>query len=93
MNAQQTKAELDALLLNLKEKLKANHELIHAADETLEKGTQYFKRTLDEYARGVKNSVDVLSASQKHIEFRVRTIELKREYLNAKTELLGLLGK
>lgn len=92
-NAEQTKAELNVMLLNAREKLKTTHELIHSADHTLEKGTQYFSRTLDEYARGVKNSVDVLSASQKFLELRGKTVELKRDHLNAKIELLGLLGK
>jgi outer membrane protein len=91
--ARQTVEELKADLQSAQQALKMLHALIHDADASVEEGQKYLAQTLNEYARGVKNSPDVLAASEKHMELQRRSIELRRDYHLAKTELLAVLGQ
>jgi len=47
----------------------------------------------DEYRRGVKNSLDVLGASQRYLGFERQYAERRRDYQATKAELLSLLGR
>jgi outer membrane protein len=74
------------------EALKHEHELIHLAEERIKQGALYYKKTVSEYDRGVKNSPDVLGALQRQISFKRRYAELRRDYQDSKSELLGMIG-
>jgi len=91
--AGQRRRELEARLQSAKAELKLNHNLIHAGEVNLELGKDYFTRSLGEYARGVKNSPDVLGATQKYVEYKRRYAELRRDYHLAHSDLLGVIGK
>lgn len=89
----QTGRELHAKIEGARSELKLTHELIHQSEEALTRAKTYLARTLDEYRRGVKNSPDVLSASERNFSIRRRFAELRRDYQLARSELLEILGQ
>jgi outer membrane protein len=76
-----------------KEDLKHEHELVHRSEERIAQGKRYLALTLDEYGRGVKNSIDVLGAAQRFTTFEKQYAERRREYQTVRCDLLALLGK
>jgi outer membrane protein len=76
-----------------KASLELNHQLIHNSEQIIEKGRRYMSRTLDEYRRGAKNSIDVLNASQRVFDLQRRYADLKKDYQLARTDLLKMLGQ
>jgi len=91
--AAQSARELTASFENAKQELALIHKLIHEGERNVEKGREYLNSTLSEYSRGVKNSPDVLSATEKYVEFKRRYAELRRDYQIARSELMALLEK
>lgn len=89
----QRQLAVDAEVRVAKEDLKHDHELIHYAEERIEQGRKYLARTLDEYERGVKNSIDALGAAQRHLSYRRQHAERRRDYQITKAGLLALLGR
>lgn len=89
----QRKLELDARYSNAMKLFTLNHNLVHSSEENIKKSEYYLKNTRDEYLRGIKNSPDVLQASQRLITAQVRYAEIKKDYQLAKVEILGLVGK
>ncbi len=72
--------------LELKEKLKGEEENVGFAEK-------YFEMVMSEYRRGVKNSPDVASATDKLFEARWRLFETKIELSLGTAELLAMQGK
>lgn len=93
LQAEQQRTNLIAQIEMAKEEMKHNHELIHQAEKRIEQSKIYLKRTLEEYARGVKNSPDVLNATQKYFAFRKRHAELRKDYQLSKVKLLALVNQ
>ncbi len=91
--ARQTFREAHTDFENARAQLKLTHDLVHGTEKNLEQAQKYLRGTLSEYQRGVKNSPDVLSASQRILNFRRRLAELKRDYQIAKAELLATVNK
>ncbi len=88
--AQQKSKSVVAEAMVAKEDLKHEHELIHFSEDRVEQGKKYFSRTLDEYNRGVKNSIDVLSAAQRYLSFQKEYSERRRNYQLTKSAVLFL---
>jgi outer membrane protein TolC len=91
--AAQRMRQADAQVRVAKGVLQHEHELIHGSEERIAQGNRYLARTLDEYNRGVKNSIDVLAAAQKWLSFERQYAERRRDYQFAKSDLLGLMGR
>ncbi len=92
LRADQIKIEAEAAFNTAKQELTLLHDLIHEGERNVEKGAQYLSQTQSEYARGVKNSPDVLSATLKQLDFKKRFAELRRDYAIAKAQLQSLLA-
>lgn len=78
---------------NARAQLKLTHDLVHGTERNVEQSQKYLHGTLSEYQRGLKNSPDVLSASQRYLEARRKFSELKREYNWTKADLMSMLGR
>ena len=92
LRADQIKIEAEAAFNTAKQELGLLHDLIHEGEKNVVKGAEYLSQTQSEYARGVKNSPDVLSATLKQLEFKRRFAELRRDYAVAKAQLQSLLA-
>jgi len=78
---------------SLKKELKLLSNLVRGAEDNVQLSSKYLTGTLSEYKRGVKNSADVLMASQRFVELRKRFSELRRDYQSIRAELLSYLGE
>lgn len=76
-----------------REEMRHVHELVHNGEERIAQGRRYLAVVLDEYGRGVKNSVDVLSAAQRQAGYLRAAAERRRDYEYARARLLALLGR
>jgi outer membrane protein len=91
--AKQAETAYAAQVERAKEEMRHLHELVHHGEERIEQGRRYLAVILDEYGRGVKNSVDVLGAAQRQLGFRRQAAERKRDYALAQARLRQLLGR
>jgi outer membrane protein len=87
------KKEIDIHVSNEMAELELLHGLVHTAEENIVRAEKYYKLTLSEYARGVKNSPDVLGASEKLFETKIKHIEIVRDFQIAKAHILSKIGK
>ena len=91
--AKQILRNLKAGMQTIRQELTVTHELIPSSEKILAEAKKYLGRTSVEYTRGVKNSPDMLGATNRYFDTRKRVMEMKRDYQLAKVRLLGLIGK
>jgi outer membrane protein len=75
--------EKQELQLNLEVEwveLKLLHDQVHEAEQNIERAKKYYQITQQEYARGAKNSPDVLGASEKLFELELKRLEVIRDF-------------
>lgn len=77
-----TIAEINALNLRL-----------NLEEKNIERSEKYYKLTLDEYRRGTKNSPDMVGATERLIEARIRNLEYRRDLIFAKAKINELTGE
>lgn len=82
-------AELDATLAEIK----ALNSRLDLEEKNLERSEKYYKLTLDEYRRGIKNSPDMVGASERLLEARIRNLEYRRDLMLAKAKIQELTGE
>jgi outer membrane protein len=85
--------EIEVHLRGEKEELKLLHDQVHHAEENIERAERYYKLTQSEYERGVKNSPDVLGASEKLFDRRHKRLEMIRNFQLSKAHVLSKIGK
>lgn len=77
--------QLYSQLISLRERLDLE-------EKTLLRSEEYYKITTGEYRRGIKNSPDMVTASERLIDARIRNLEFRKEYQITLIELLGMAG-
>lgn len=87
------KREIEIHIENEMDELKLKHNQIHAAEENTARAEKYYNLTKAEYSRGVKNSPDVLGASEKLFETRRKYLAIIRDFQIAKSHVLSKMGK
>jgi len=91
--ARYTEKQTEAKFLMLKEDLKHTHEVMHYVLDRIKKSKDYLGLTLKEYDRGVKNSLDALTAMQRYYRYEKDYLAKKKEYQVIKADLLSILGE
>jgi outer membrane protein TolC len=91
--ARYVERESEAQFRMLKEDLIHTHEVMHYVLDRIKKSDDYLKLTLKEYDRGVKNSLDALTAMQRYYQYEKDYLKKKKEYHFIKADLLALLGE
>ncbi len=82
-------AELDSLLAEIK----ALNVRLDLEEKNLERSEKYYKLTLDEYRRGIKNSPDMVGASERLLDARLRNLEYRRDLMLARAQIQELTGE
>lgn len=73
--------------------LRLMHDLVHESEKLMSLASKYYKITQDEYARGVKNSPDVLGAAEKLFSSKLSHIEILKNFQIARAHILAKIGK
>jgi len=87
------KRELEIHIHNELAELKLLHEQVHEAEENIKRASRYYSLTKSEYARGVKNSPDVLGATEKLYGMKQKHLAIIRDFQIAKSHILSKIGK
>jgi len=82
-------AELDSILAEIR----ALNSRLDLEEKNLERSEKYYKLTLSEYRRGIKNSPDMVGASERLLEARIRNLEYRRDLMLAKAKIQELTGE
>lgn len=91
--AKHQEKRIDAQFRMLQEDLKHTHEVMHYVEDRIKKSRDYLKVTLQEYDRGVKNSLDALTAMQRYYRYEKQYLDRKKEYQIVKADLLAIQGE
>ncbi|OYZ13487.1 MAG: hypothetical protein B7Y39_17580, partial [Bdellovibrio sp. 28-41-41] len=73
--------------------LKLLHSQVHDAEENIVRAEKYYKLTQSEYARGVKNSPDMLSASEKIFEVKNKRLEILKDFNLKQAHVLAKINR
>ncbi|MBX2986277.1 MAG: TolC family protein [Bdellovibrionaceae bacterium] len=92
LEAEDRRARVGVVLDNEREELRLLHAQIHEADENIRRAERYAGLTQSEYARGVKNSPDVLGATGKVFEMKMRRLEILRDFQVTRGLWLAKMG-
>lgn len=82
------RSELEGLL----SELSSIDERIRLEEKNLMRSENYYKMTIAEYKRGVKNSPDVVGASERIIEAKIRNLEFRKDYQITKLKIYDKSG-
>lgn len=81
-------AEVD----NLFSQLATLNDRLNLEEKNTSKSEEYYKMTLSEYRRGVKNSPDMVGASERLVEARIRNLEYRKDYYLTELKLYELVS-
>lgn len=77
---------------NLFSQLTTLTDRLNLEEKNLSKSEEYYKITLSEYRRGVKNSPDMVGASERLLETRIRNLEYRKDYYLTKLKIYALVS-
>lgn len=92
IRADSARRDVESHLKTELEALSFLHDQVHVAAENIVRAMKYHELTKDEYRRGVKNSPDMLGASEKLYEMRHKHLEIILEHQIAKAHILSKTG-
>jgi len=91
--SEQQKYEIHVHVENEMAELDLLHSQVHLAEENIKLAEKYYKLTESEYSRGVKNSPDVLGASNRLLEIKDKQLQIVRDFQISKAHILSKIGK
>lgn len=91
--AKYVRQEVEAHLHGEIEELRLLHNQVHEAEENIKRAERYHRLTQSEYVRGVKNSPDMLGATEKLIGMRQKRLEIVRDFQIAKSHVMAKIGR
>lgn len=77
---------------NLLSQLTTISDRINLEEKNLSKSEEYYKITLGEYRRGVKNSPDMVGASERLLEAKIRNLEYRKDFYLTKLKIYELVS-
>ena len=80
--------ELDGLI----ETIQSVQKRLDIEEKNLQKSRDYYDATLQEYRRGLKNSPDMVTASERVLEAKIRNLEFRRDLSVASAKISKLTG-
>lgn len=80
--------ELDGLI----ETIQSVQKRLDIEEKNLQKSRDYYAATLQEYRRGLKNSPDMVTASERVLEAKIRNLEFRRDLSVAAAKISELTG-
>lgn len=81
--------ELDSLLIEVR----ALNQRLDIEEKNIERSEKYYQLTLIDYRRGIKNSPDMVVASERLLDARIRNLEYRRDLKLAQLKILSLAGE
>lgn len=87
LRAERLKRETEVHFKTEMNELRRLHDQVHDFEENIARAETYHRLALGEYARGVKNSPDVLGANLKLLEARQKRLASIRDFQVAKSHL------
>ena len=85
----QLEFDVAAALNTLRFKFQELTDLNNLNDKQLSSARRYYDLTLGEYRRGIKNSPDVVTATERWFSAQKRNLELKRDFENLRSQIEG----
>lgn len=82
-----TKHHLEIDLAHKFEKFQNIHKLLDLSEKNVSHAKKYFNNVLGEYKRGVKNSLDLVSARDRLYQFQIDVINYKKQYQISKLDI------
>ena len=92
VNVSQKRLLAEAEVASLFSKVSTIQNRLDLEEKTLTRSEEYYKITVGEYRRGIKNSPDMAGATERLIEARVRNLELRKDLMLARLDILALVG-
>ena len=89
---QRNQVAASASVSKLFSRLKSVRERLDLEEKTLARSEEYYKITVGEYRRGVKNSPDMVGATERLFDARLRNLRYRKEFYLSKLELEALAG-
>lgn len=89
----QGRLEIESHIMTEMNELGFLHSQVHAAEENVKRATRYYALTQNEYSRGVKNSPDVVGASDRLLETQILELNLLRDFQISRSHVLSKLGR
>ena len=86
----QTAQAVQAEFNTLKDQLRAYAELYEINEKKISNSKKYFDLTLQEYKRGIKNSPDLVTATERFFAARKKKYEILRELEHGRAQLRSL---
>lgn len=89
---QRKRLSVNATVENLFSKLSSLVERLDLEEKTLARSEEYYKITVGEYRRGVKNSPDMVAATERQLDARIRNLEYRRDFYLTRLSIEELVG-
>ncbi|MDX9731709.1 MAG: TolC family protein [Bdellovibrionales bacterium] len=85
--------EIESHIISEMNELSFLHSQVHAAEENIKRANRYYTLTQAEYARGVKNSPDVVGASDRLLDTQIKGLTILRDFQIARSHVLSKTGR